>query len=68
MEGRTEEIRNSDARKDRAKGVSNRAYNTVILGIPVIFSGIQIPALIQKCRFFGTNLKIIVYDLFTQRF
>jgi hypothetical protein len=38
-----------------------RAYNT---GIPAIFfSGIQIPVLIQKYRFFGTNLKIIVYEL-----
>jgi transcription termination factor Rho len=43
-----------------------RAYNTGMpnTGIPVIFSGIQVQVLIQKYRFFGSNLKN-VYDLFT---
>jgi hypothetical protein len=40
-----------------------RTYNTVIMtgipnaGIPVIFSGIQIPVLIEKYRVFGAHLK-----------
>jgi hypothetical protein len=46
------------------------AYNTVISGSPIprslsLFSGVQIPVLIQKYRFFVTNLKNNFYDLFS---
>jgi hypothetical protein len=46
----------------QSNGVWPRPYNIMVPGSRSFVSGIKIPVLVQKYGFFGTNLKIIVYD------